>query len=241
VLAFAAEHRLIMAAHVQTLLGVSGAAASRRLRALTRAGYLRFKRELAGPGCYLIDRGGLRAIASDLPRPRDLDLATYKHDVGLAWLWLAARTGAFGAVDNVISERRMRSHDGRRLVEREPLGVRLGGTGPHGRERRHYPDLLLVTGAGRCVAVELELTAKPRSRWQTILGGYAADPRIDAALYLVEHERIGRGIAAAAAAAGIPQMVHVRRVSFGPAAAAPERTPERHSVREGSVRPQLVR
>lgn len=213
-LEFAAEHRLILAAHAAALLGLSAAAAARRLRRLSRSRYLRYRRELAGPGCYLIDRPGLNAIGSDLPRPRDLELATYRHDVGLAWLWLAAHAGAFGGLHEVISERRMRSHDGRHEPWVEPLGVRLGGVGPYGGERRHYPDLLLVTSAGRRVAVELELTTKPSRRREEILGGYAVEPRIDSVLYVVESKRVGRAIASSARSVGIAQMVDVRQLSL---------------------------
>jgi hypothetical protein len=214
ILEFAAEHRLILAAHVAALTGISDDAAARRLRTLTRRRYLRYRRELRGPGCYLIDRPGLAAIGSDLPRPRDLDLATYRHDVGLAWLWLAAHAGAFGELDEVISERRMRSHDGRRQPWSEPLGVRLGGVGPWGGERRHYPDLLLIMGSSQRLAVELELTAKPRRRREEILGGYAVEARVDAVLYLVESKRLGRAIADSAKAVGIAQMVNVRQLGF---------------------------
>lgn len=226
-LEFAAEHRLILAAHTAALLGVRDASARRRLRALTRRGYLRYRRELAGPGCYLIDRPALIEIGSDLPRPRDLDLATYRHDVGLAWLWLDARAGAFGALDEVISERRMRSHDGRLQAWVEPLGVRLGGVGPRGGERRHYPDLLLIKASGERLAIELELTNKPRRRREEILGGYAVEPRIDAVLYLVESERVGRAITASARAVGIPQMVDVMRLSLD------RRTTKPHQLSHG--------
>jgi hypothetical protein len=215
-LAFAAEHRLILAAQVAALDGSSPAAAAQRLRRLTRRGYLRHRRELIGPGCYLIDRAGLRAIRSDLPRPRDLELATYRHDVGLGWIWLAAHAGVFGAPGEVISERRMRSHDRRRELWVKPLGVRLGGTGPRGGERRHYPDLLLITISGERVAIELELTTKTPRRREEILGGYAVESRIDAVLYLVESKPAGRAIAASAHAAGIAQMVEVRQVSLEP-------------------------
>jgi hypothetical protein len=219
-LAFAAEHRVVLAAHVQGLLGISAGAASARLRALTNAGYLRRERKLIGPGCYLIERKGLGAIGSKLPRPRDVDLATYKHDVGLAWLWLAAARGAFGSLQGVVSERQMRSHDGRAEDRSRPLGVRLSGVGPHGGVRRHYPDLLLQTGTGHRVAIELELTPKSRARRQEILGGYAADARIDAVLYLVEQKSTGRAIARTAAAVGISSLVHVQQVSFGPGSGA---------------------
>lgn len=210
----------MLAVHVQGLLGVSAGAAAARLRTLTRAGYLRYERKLSGPGCYLIERKGLGAIGSGLPRPRDVDLACFRHDVGLAWLWLAARAGAFGTIREVVSEREMRSHDGRSEGRDEPLGVRLPGVGPRGGDRRHYPDLLLETSTGHRVAVELELTPKSRVRREEILGGYAADGRIDAILYLADRESVRRAIAGSAAALGISELVHVQRVGFGPSAGA---------------------
>src|SRR5919201_4036230 len=94
-LGFVADHRLVVPAHIQALLGVSAAAAYARLRALAAAGLLThesvFHRE---PACYRIARKGLALIGSDLPPPR-LDLRNYQHDMGVAWLWLAARSGAF--------------------------------------------------------------------------------------------------------------------------------------------------
>lgn len=212
-LGFAAEHRLILPAHAGALLGICADAAARRLRRLTGRGHLRADRQLSPP-CYLIDRSGLHAIGSDLPRPRDVDLATYAHDVGLAWLWLAAHRGAFGAPRRVISERRMRSADRRREAFTEPFGVRALGRGPHGGERLHYPDLLLETRGGHRVALELELTPKGRTRRERILGGYAADPKVDAVVYAVRDRRVGAAVRSSAAAVGISQIVHVREVSL---------------------------
>src|SRR5947209_7233879 len=92
-LSFAADHRLILPAHVQALLGVSAAAAARRLRALAADGYLQPRALLhQQPSAHLITARGLAAIDSPLPRPR-LDLRQYLHDVGVAWLWLAAARG----------------------------------------------------------------------------------------------------------------------------------------------------
>jgi hypothetical protein len=114
VLAFGAQQRLVLAAQVAALLGVAAPTARERLHKLSQAGYLRFARELSGPGCYLIERRGLAAIGSRLPRARAVNRSEYEHDVGLGWLWLAAQRGVFGRLDGVISERRMRSHDGQR-------------------------------------------------------------------------------------------------------------------------------
>src|ERR1700759_3945755 len=113
-LAFAAEHRFVLAAQVAALLAVSQAAAAARLRRLSGAGYLRHARKLhRGPVWHQVTRAGLRACDSALPAPRGFDLATQRHDVGLGWLMLAARAGRFGPLARIVSEREMRSLAGR--------------------------------------------------------------------------------------------------------------------------------
>jgi hypothetical protein len=220
-LEFAAQHRIVLADQVQALLHISAQVASGRMGALARAGMLGsqalFDRR---PRCYWITRRGLQAIGSELPTPR-LDLRAYQHDVGVAWLWLAARRGAFGPLDQLVSERRMRSqdaaeaHSARILGENdEPWAVRLGGLGVSGRARLHYPDLLLLGPDGRRVAVELELTSKTRARRERILAGYGADRRIDAVLYLVDRPGVGRAVRASADRLGISRRVHVQPVRW---------------------------
>jgi hypothetical protein len=213
-LEFIAEHRLVLAAHVEALLAVSPGAAGARLRALSAAGMLTHERLLhRRPGHYQITGTGLALIRSDLPRPR-IDLRCYEHDIGAAWLWLAAHRGAFGALREVLAERQLRSLDGRADGRARPYGVRLGGVGPRGQERLHYPDLLLTTATGHRIALELELSTKGRSRREKILAGYGADPRIDAVVYLVQERnpQLRRAIRASAARLGISDRVHVQRV-----------------------------
>jgi hypothetical protein len=212
-LGFIAEHRLVLGTHIQGLLNVSEDAASTRLRALIATGFLSqqpvFYRQ---PPCYQISRKGLDVIGSALPTPR-LDLRGYEHDVGLAWLWLAARSGTFGPLRQTLGERRLRSHDAARDRRADqPFGVRLGGLGPGGHERLHYPDLLLITANGQRVALELELTPKGRARREKILDGYAADNRVDAVVYLVEKPQLARSIADSARQLGISERVHVQWV-----------------------------
>lgn len=192
ILAFAAEHRLVLQTQAERLLGVEEGLASERLGELTASEYLSAGRVL-GDLHYQIRPLGLTAIDSDLPPPK-FKLGAYKHDVGLAWLWLAAKRGMFGPLAEVISERRLRSHDGALERAEEPYGVRFGGVDRYGRERLHYPDLLLVDPCGRRLALELELTRKGHERRELILGGYGADPRIDRVLYLVEDQPAGRSI-----------------------------------------------
>ena len=227
-LAFAAEHRFVLAAQVAALLGASQAAAAARLRRLSRAGYLRHARKLhRGPVWHQVTRAGLRAVDSALPAPRGFDLATQRHDAGLGWLMLAARAGRFGPLARVISEREMRSRDGRAGREGgdgrdghdgrdgrvSRYGVRLPGVGPGGHERLHYPDMVIVTEAGHRVAFELELSTKEPERRERILSAYAADHRIDAVVYLVDRATVGRAVERSAARLGLRDLVSVRQVT----------------------------
>jgi len=231
-LSFLAEHRLSLPAHVAVLLGTSAGTAAARLARLAEARLLKRETALPGdPSWYRITRRGLAVIGSSLPTPK-LDLRSYQHDVGVAWLWLAARGGAFGPVAEILGERRLRSHDGARMPGEEALAVRLGGFGPRGHERLHYPDLVLRTADGRRIALELELTPKAHTRLETILGGYGADPRFDGVVYLVERAAIARSVRNAARRLGVSDLVAIRRVRLAagsrPARRAPvrERAPE---------------
>ncbi len=233
-LEFTAEHRLVLAEQLGELLGITTAAAATRTRALTAAGYLEGDRKLHGePSCYQVTRQGLRAIGSDLPCPRPPDLAAYRHDVGVGWLMLAVRREDFGGWRQIISERHMRSHDPRADPGSQPFGVRMGGSGPGGGPRLHYPDLLMVTGTGHRVAFELELTSKSRRRREDILGTYAADARISAVVYLVDKPAVGRALRESVARLGIAALVRVQAVQWG---SEPGR-PGRGGAQRGPARP----
>ena len=215
VLAFAADHRIVLAAHVASLLGTSAGASDARLRALSAAGLLTRKAVFhQQPPCYRATRQGLATIGSGLRAP-SIDVRCYAHDVGMAWVWLIARAGGFGELRGYVSERQMRSRDARPDREGDPFAMRLGGVGAGGRARLHYPDLLLRTAEGRRVAVELELTDKGRSRREGILAGYAADNRIDAVLYLTDRPRLARALGESARRLGITALIRVELVSWG--------------------------
>jgi hypothetical protein len=231
----------VLASHVAAMLGVSRRTAGERLSALRSAGLLSTRHGPYRTDCHQITAAGLCLIASRLPRPR-FDIATYWHDVGIAWLWLAARRGAFGALTDVVSERQMRSSDGA-VADRsaEPLGVRLGGYGAGGRARLHYPDLLLRTDGGHRIAIELELSGKQRSRRESILAGYGVDRRIDAVVYLVDDPAVARSVSASARRLGLESLVHVQRFEWDPAVrpggrSAVARTAARLTERGGAER-----
>src|SRR5579875_3128098 len=110
---------MTLVSQVGALLACSHHTAERRLHGLASdglasGGLVNRQRIFAGhPAACWITRAGLGAIGSSLPAPGP-DLKGYRHDVGLAWLWLAARHGAFGELTGQVSERTMRSADRRR-------------------------------------------------------------------------------------------------------------------------------
>ncbi len=226
VLRFAAEHRLVLETQIAALLGASERDAQATVYALVDAGHLtRHQLFTERPAYCQIRRSGLLAVGSELPPPR-LRLDQYRHDVGAAWLWLAAHRGTFGPVAEILGERRLRSQDRAAGRSRQPYGVRLGGLDLEGNDRLHYPDLLLIDRAGHRLALELELTRKGQMRRDGILDAYGADARIDAVLYLAEANRTGRAIArtveASVIRAGLQSLVAVQLVEPIEGAGEPE-------------------
>jgi hypothetical protein len=226
VLAFVAAHRMVAADHVMVLLAKDVGTAHGRLGQLEAEGFVRRERLFRrGPDCYRITPAGLSSIRSDLAPP-EFD-PRYRHDVGVAWVWLAATRGTFGTLDRVVTEREMREADqkwsepggldgdvaGRPAADvgAPPFGVPV--TGVDGDRSRHYPDLLLI-GRGR-VAVELQLALPSPRRLREILVGYGADARVWAVLFLVVDPEIAGRVESAAAQLGISQMVQVQPAKFG--------------------------
>jgi hypothetical protein len=213
-LRFAAEHRFVLAPQLARLEDRSLPSVQRTLRRLTAAGLLTSERPLRHePAAHRVTRAGLAAAGSDLRAPRPIDLAEYRHDVGLAWLHVAAHRGRFGEVAQLVSERRMRSED--RRADRPPDTPRHGvalwpGRGP----RLHYPDLALVTAGGHRVAFELELSTKAPAHRERILAAYGADPRVDVVVYLVPTRAAGEAILRSATRAGARDKLRVQRFAW---------------------------
>jgi hypothetical protein len=219
VLEFLAEHPFAITPHVQVLLGVAAATASDRLSRLRNLGLVdRGQIFHRSPAAARITGPGLAAVGSRLPEPREPNLFTYRHQVGVGWLWLAAHAGTFGPLDAVHTERSMQSHDRRADRDGPPLGVGLGTVGRSGHEQLHYPDLLVTTARGKRVAIELELTGKSDARLDGIMLAFAADRRIDGVVYLVpaRERRLVERIERAARRVGVADLVRVQLLDWPP-------------------------
>jgi len=208
---FLAEHRMVADRQIAVLLDRPVRSLDARLKRLKEAGHLARFVGWGNARCCRILKPGLSAVGSELSPPKESSDG-FRHDVGVAWLWLAAHRGSFGPLAEVIGERRLRSED--MVAPDRPCSVRLGGYDGFGKLKRHYPDLLLVDPQGRRVALELELSSKEVPRRDTILAGYGADRRLEGVVYFVEDSREGRGIGrclrASAANMGVADRVHIR-------------------------------
>jgi hypothetical protein len=207
-----AEHRILIVPQVALLLGVSDGTALRRLRQLEKERLLELRGIFKGlPAAAVIRGRGLRAVGSRL-KPPQLNYNEYRHDVGVGWLWLAARAGSLGELRGLTTDRRMQAEDAAATASAQGSrwGVGLGLLGSHGQPQRHYPDLMLDMKSGHRVAVELELTAKSSGRMNRIMSAYASDSRIDHVLYLAANRSIAARVQQSARRAGIAERVHVQ-------------------------------
>ena len=219
-LALAAEHRLILVGHAAAALGVGRRSAGARLARLSRIGLLSTGQPLGDQRFYQATRAGLELAERDLPRPAAVRPSSYEHDVGMAWVWLAAQRGAFGPRAQAALRARDalpgRAAPARRRRARRCSGCRSTSVGPAGGERRHYPDLLVETTDGRRIAVELELSPKSRRARERVLRAYGGQSRIDAVVYLTDRPGIGRAVVASARRQWVDDLVTVRTIAFGP-------------------------
>ena len=192
ILQFAAEHRSILAAHLEPLLAITSTEAQTRLGELARQGLTRHHRTHHGqPGHYQITSRGLAMIESPLPGPRFETIRDYRGETKIPYLTLAARRGVFGTVHRAVTERVMRHHDTtRRTRQRTPgsqypddepeYGVPLG-TGIDTTVARHYPDLMLIVPRDQNavrVAAQLQARRPAPHKLAAHIAAYGADPEI---------------------------------------------------------------
>jgi len=222
ILTLLAEHRVMVVPQLALAFAdLSARALQARVRRLAEGRLLRSQSIFEGrPAAVWITGAGLRAVESRLAAPR-VSLQEYRHDIGVGWLYLAARQGVFGTLTDLRLERELRSDDRRADREGPHAGIGVGTFARGGRPSRHYPDLLMTAATGHRVAVELELTTKSADRLRQIMRAYASDHRIAAVLYLVPDAAGARRIETAARRAGIAPLVHVQRLAVGGIHGAP--------------------
>ena len=185
----AATNAVLVPGHVGSLLKIEAGGGADRLDDLVAVGLLKREWLLAdAPACYRITQAGLDAVGSGLPVPV-FDVGRLRHEIGVTWLWLAARSGALGQAEWVRSRRELTA-----LGEADDA------------------DLVLSVTVG-WVAVHLELVLPERAWLERTLRRYGSDPRFAAVLFAVETHEARELVKSVAADLGLSEMTHVQRVA----------------------------
>jgi hypothetical protein len=192
------------AAQVSERFEIGRAVGYARLGGLVKLGLLEHLRIFHGtPGVYLATRSGLDVVDLDLPAAR-ADIRTYKHDLELSSLVIGLER-EYGA-ERLATEREMRATDtpsGSPPTTHPRFAVPLAGSQgripltPVGYPRLHFPDCAIVGShqADPIVAVELERTAKGRTRLRGILAAYVACRHIEGVRYYATTPRVSKLLA----------------------------------------------
>jgi hypothetical protein len=156
--------------------GLGGRATQARLRALESAGLVRSLRLLHGaPALHTLTRRGLHAAGRPELDPVAISPSGFAHLLAVAGVALAL--GEAGA--RVGGERELRAWEG---LEGRPLASAEIGLGHDGTPALHRPDLV-CWGAGRPIAIEVELTVKAPRRLATIVRGWARSRLVGGVVY----------------------------------------------------------
>ncbi len=210
VVELAAVQPFVLPGHVMGLLEADWREAYDVLAGLTAAGVLvRGRVASETQDCFQITSAGLQALGSRSPLPAFEP--AYEHAVCASWVWVKARSGAFGPLDRVLCEREMRDED------------RVDGAGvpyavePHefgGRFEAHYPDLALIHGSHR-LPVEV-VTALPEvGQLAAVLRAYAADHRVTEVVFFSVDPRLGAVVERVSDSLELSAMVFIRAIMIG--------------------------
>ena len=212
ILAFIGAHRFVLASQVQLFLELEPDVAAHRLRGLEGERLVRSERLLVGHASSVrITAVGLKEIGSRLPAP-GFDLAGFRHEVGVVWMWVAAWHGVFGEAERVLSRRELEWLERAGGDGGSGFAVLIGGARGAGVVR--YPDVGLVT-AKRRIAIYLELRVPGSAELGSLLAAYRSTPGV-AVLFVTEDPGVADAVRAAAARLGMSDRVRVQRARFWP-------------------------
>lgn len=165
--------------HVAARFAIDRPTCYRRLRVLTNEGLLESRRLFyQRPGLYWATRPGLRVCGLAGLGVFGVGATNFEHSWEVAAVAAALAPGLPGW--EVLGEREMRWRERER-------GELLGSVRVSSLEDAvalHRPDLVLLSPAGRVVAVEVELSVKGRARLLKICRGWGRAGHVDAVYYL---------------------------------------------------------
>lgn len=149
--------------------------AYRRLKALKLAGYLESEQIFAGqPGHYWVTRTGALYADVGLPAPREIKTKLLEHASQVVDLSFRIRKGHLPPEEGGFPQGRCEDWISERELRRDKMLVRRDGETGRLREGRsgRTPDGIAVLDTGEQVAMELELSLKPKGEYERILNYY---------------------------------------------------------------------
>lgn len=194
-LAWIARFRFVTAEVLAERFDVTPQRVNARLRRFEQAGLVALHRsDLTAPRAVFLTGRGARRLGL---RPRRQPRPDTHREHELAIAELTARLERAAEPPRVLTERDARATEARGGA-RCSADVRDSG----GVVLRRWPDLVLETGEGARLAVELEFAPKHTGRLRRILNGYAAATWFSELHVLARDEPVRRRIAGLADASG---------------------------------------
>lgn len=168
------------AEHVMRHFALSRTVAYARLSSLVRDGLLEHHAILyARPGMYTASSAGLHWQHNQRLGKHKLSPGGFEHAWQVAWAAVEIERG-FPSGSSLLGEREIRAFE---LDEGRPLAsARVGEVA--GVPRLHRPDLAIVLGDERIVAIEVELSVKAASRLAAICRGWGRARHLAGVYYL---------------------------------------------------------
>lgn len=228
-LSFIAGCSLVLQEHVDRLFRIHDDVPGDLIAELLADALIVAAPRLRGQGAaYQITADGLRALGSDLPRPR-VDLRRYWEDVNAVWLAVDVRVGVFGPeVERVYTRREMAAAD-RRLAgaglavskgwspavraKAADASFAVSVSGEEGSASSHYPDLTLVIPQGR-VAMELFLVTPSRRRAAAVVDAYARKPQLVTAILIAPGPAEAKSLWEIVCRCGAEERIRVQHAQF---------------------------
>jgi hypothetical protein len=213
-LRFAAAHCLVASDQVAVLTGdATESDSTERVDRLVGEGLLSRTRIAAtAPDCLMITEAGVETIGSRLRVPV-WEMRGLRGVRAAGWVWVRAKDGRIPGLTGVWSEREMISHDLKLTtagsVSEGAWGLRIAGPRSGAVTGLWYPDVLLMFPQS-WASVHVVLGGAAPAGLSALLTAYGLDDRFGAVVFLVERERVGRLITAAAVSAGVANVVSVQ-------------------------------
>lgn len=206
---YVGRHGIVTIPHVMKAMGVGRTVAYRRVAVCVEAGLLeRLEILRSEPTLLRATREGLQYVGLGLP------FAEVSPGAVTHWLRCVSTAQVLCEIlspervltERVLTERELAHAE---QIEGRPIASAEVGTLPNGAPRLHRPDLAVMAGDSRVVAIEVELTAKAPARLAKIMRAWRAASWVSEVQYVSPPGPTRRAVKRAVASTGAKGKVFV--------------------------------